>query len=71
MSDRIRRELAGRVVLSIEGESIPVSASFGVAGYHAPASLETLFEAADAALYEAKRAGKNRVEVARQPIRRR
>jgi diguanylate cyclase (GGDEF)-like protein len=41
-----------------------VSASFGVATLHANESLEQLFKMADDALYAAKHAGRNRVEVA-------
>jgi diguanylate cyclase (GGDEF)-like protein len=44
----------------------PVSASVGVAVYpQAGSSMAELFERADRALYEAKRAGKRRVAVAR------
>ena len=43
------------------GESVSVTASFGVAGFPAFATVEELIEAADNALYEAKRSGKDRV----------
>ena len=48
---------------------LPLSISVGVA--HAPlhaASVRELYAAADAALYEAKRAGRDRVEVAVSPV---
>ena len=46
------------------GEQRGVTASFGVAGLSAALdSLEALQQAADAALYRAKRRGRNRVEV--------
>jgi PleD family two-component response regulator len=41
-----------------------VTASFGVAAIPPAKTASELFAAADAALYEAKRAGKNRVETA-------
>ena len=43
------------------GEPIRVTASFGVAEFPTYATPEALLAAADAALYQAKRAGKNRV----------
>ncbi len=43
------------------GEPIRVTASFGVAEFPTYATPESLLAAADAALYQAKRAGKNRV----------
>ena len=42
---------------------VSVTASFGVASYPETQELGELLAAADSALYEAKRAGRNRVAV--------
>jgi diguanylate cyclase (GGDEF)-like protein len=68
VAERIRVALAGRIVLSVDGTPIPVTASFGVAAAPPATTASELFAAADAALYEAKRAGKNRVEAAAEPV---
>ncbi len=68
VADRIRRALAGRIVLSVDGEPISVTASFGVAAHPEAQSASALFSAADSALYEAKRTGKNRVSVASESV---
>ena len=70
-------DLAERVRVRIESEQVPragsaspvkVTASIGAASMPGSANdVEALIAAADAALYEAKRAGKNRVASARVP----
>jgi two-component system cell cycle response regulator len=68
VAERVRRALQGRIVLSVDGEPIPVAASFGVAAYPQSRTASELFAAADGALYEAKRTGKNRVSTGAGPV---
>jgi diguanylate cyclase (GGDEF)-like protein len=67
VAERIRAALASRMVL-VDGTPIPVTASFGVASVPPAQTAAELFAAADAALYEAKRTGKNRVQTAAEPV---
>lgn len=63
--ERIRRAFE-ETTFSIMGRSLKITASFGVAGSERPpfGDFSTLVASADAALYEAKRLGRNRIEVA-------
>ena len=70
LAERIRTHLEGRTLLTPEGIPIGITSSFGVAAYEEGTSVEELVAAADAALYEAKRAGKNRVAQAPEPVTR-
>ena len=70
VADRVRHALESRLVLAADGRPIPVTASFGVAAYPEASSSHALLAAADGALYEAKRAGKNRVARAHEPVAR-
>jgi diguanylate cyclase (GGDEF)-like protein len=72
VAERVRGALEERVVVSADGDPIRITASFGIAAYPDARSAEDLLEKADAALYQAKWAGKNRVaSPARRPAVRR
>ena len=61
LAERMRIALAKRSIVSSDGEPIRVTASFGVAASSRGMIAETLVEAADEALYRAKRSGKDQV----------
>jgi diguanylate cyclase (GGDEF)-like protein len=61
VAEQIRKAFAQVAVKGPSGELIRVTASFGAAEFPSCPSIKTLIEHADVALYEAKRAGKNRV----------
>ena len=70
VAERIRFALAEREILSVDGMPLHVTASFGVATSNATTTVQQLVEAADEALYRAKRAGKDQVYAGTDPVTR-
>lgn len=69
LADRLREALATAPLTTSSRDSLPVTASFGVAASAAgSASLETLLRKADEALYEAKRGGRNNVRLHQEAV---
>jgi diguanylate cyclase (GGDEF)-like protein len=64
-AERVREAFAGSGIV-VENGPVDTTVSVGVAGGPAGTELEVLLAAADAALYQAKRSGRNRVEVAEE-----
>lgn len=67
VAEAMRAALAAAPVL-FEGTSIPVTVSIGVATAFAADGIDALLAEADAALYRAKGAGRNRVVYGRAPV---
>ena len=65
MAERIRENVEAQTVDdAVEGQVIRVTASIGLSSIKlGPENLQTLIESADAALYESKRSGRNRVTI--------
>jgi diguanylate cyclase (GGDEF)-like protein len=61
LAERLREDLEA-LALSFRGQPLPLTASFGVGEWAADEPAESLFERVDAALYQAKASGRNRVE---------
>jgi diguanylate cyclase (GGDEF)-like protein len=68
VAERLRVALSEREILSADGEPLHVTASFGAAASTSTTTLVQLVEAADGALYRAKRAGKDRVYAGTEPV---
>jgi len=60
---RLQRELAGRALV-LDGATVEVAFSAGVAARQLGESQDSLFKRADAAMYASKHAGRNRVTAA-------
>jgi diguanylate cyclase (GGDEF)-like protein len=69
LAERARLALEQRTILAPDGTRIHVTVSLGVASFPEAARGDDLVAAADGALYEAKRSGKNRVVTARPRAR--
>jgi diguanylate cyclase (GGDEF)-like protein len=65
VAERVREVFAASGIASDEGP-VDTTVSIGVAGGPAGTELEVLLAAADTALYQAKRGGRNRVEAAQE-----
>ena len=61
LAERVRSHVAGCSII-VGGSGVQVSLSLGVATGETSADIEKLLNAADTALYQAKNAGRNRVE---------
>ena len=70
VAERLRVVLAERESLSVVGEPLHVTASFGAAASQTSTTVAELVKAADEALYRAKRAGKDRVYAGTEPVAR-
>jgi diguanylate cyclase (GGDEF)-like protein len=70
LAERARTAFQERTILAPDGTRIEVTVSFGVAAFPEAADAANLVAASDGALYEAKRAGKNRVVTAAPRARR-
>jgi diguanylate cyclase (GGDEF)-like protein len=68
VAERIRERIASTAVPLPGGGAVRPTASLGVAVLSGDADKEQLIAAADAALYEAKRGGKNRTVCAPQAV---
>ena len=63
LAERLRASIAAETVTIAEG-AVPLTCSMGIATHEIAQDVEALLGAADAALYRAKKAGRNRVELA-------
>jgi diguanylate cyclase (GGDEF)-like protein len=69
LAERARLAVEAMSFVTADGPPVAVTASFGVASFAATRTFDALVSAADTALYEAKRSGKNKVVKASQPMR--
>lgn len=66
--ERLREQIHEHQIRDADGNSFGISASVGVAHLREPCSVSLALQTADAPLYSAKAAGRNRVHVASGPL---
>jgi diguanylate cyclase len=64
IAESLRRQIAQSPITLPNGQTLALTASIGVAGHDGHPDYERLMARADAAMYAAKRQGRNRVVVA-------
>lgn len=62
-AEKVRSQIEEHHFVSSDGDEVRATLSVGIASLDAPCTHEQFFERADAALYRAKQAGRNRVEI--------
>ncbi|MDP2315074.1 MAG: diguanylate cyclase [Pseudomonadota bacterium] len=62
-AEEVRKAIAALDVRGTDGRPVPLTASIGVAAFRPGDTLDSVVERADRAMYAAKAAGRNRVEV--------
>jgi diguanylate cyclase (GGDEF)-like protein len=65
IAEKLRKAVQGAAV-ECDGVGLPLTASFGIAEYAEERTVWELVEEADRAMYEAKKAGKNRVTISKE-----
>ncbi len=63
VAERLRQAASASAVVLESGEPVRITASIGMAAWNAGASFQDVLNRADAAMYKAKMAGRNRVAV--------
>lgn len=64
LAERIRKQVANTPVLTQDNEKIQIKVSLGIASNNHDENVEAILQRADAALYQAKEAGRNQTKVA-------
>ena len=70
IAETLRRTVQALTATTDDGQPIPVTISLGVASLQPNETFDNLVERADHAMYAAKVAGRNRVEIAEEPAAR-
>ena len=68
IADGLCRRLVDTPVTLADGQLLPISASIGVALYDGHPDYERVMARADAAMYQAKKQGRNRVVLGSDPL---
>jgi two-component system cell cycle response regulator len=65
LAERIRKQVANTPVLTLDNQKIQIKISLGIASNNNDKNVEAILQRADAALYQAKEAGRNQTKVAK------